>query len=94
MAEHFTNLVLKLAQDPETLSQFREQPTAVMEAANLSPAEQSILLSGNASLIRTALTADTSAEMAKDELSDGLWPVTVVVAITVVVAVAEGEVTQ
>ena len=91
MAEDFTNLVLKLAQDPATLREFREQPTSVMEYANLSPAEQTILLSGDASLIRRALIADNSAEIAKAELSGGIWPITVVVAITVVVTHAVEE---
>jgi hypothetical protein len=56
MAENFTNFVLKLAQDPQTLTQFQKQPESTMKAANLSPAEQSILLSGNADIIRQAIT--------------------------------------
>ncbi len=66
MAENFTNFVLKLAQDPQTLAQFQKQPDVIMKQAGLSPAEQTVLLSNDPALIRNALAADTSgsAELA------------------------------
>jgi hypothetical protein len=90
MAEDFTNFVLKLAEDPQTLAQFREHPTETMKSANLSPAEQSILLSGNAGVIREAITADVSADEVGGDLG-GIWPIYVVVAVTVVVRAVDAE---
>lgn len=60
MAENFTNFVLKLAQDPQTLTQFQKQPDVVMKQAGLSPAEQTVLLSNDPILIKNAVAADTS----------------------------------
>lgn len=59
-----------------------------MQAANLTPAEQAALTSGNASVIRQALAADTMQEAEMLE-AGGIWPITVVVAVTVVVASVE-----
>ncbi len=83
MAENFTNFVLKLAQDPQTLAQFQKQPDPTMKAADLSPAEQSILLSGNAAVIREALVADVGGK----DLAGSIWPITVVVAVSIAVFV-------
>lgn len=88
MAENFTRFVLNLAQDPQALAQFHADAPSVMQAANLTPAEQAALTSGNASVIRQALAADTMQEAEMLE-AGGIWPITVVVAVTVVVASVE-----
>lgn len=90
MAERFTEFVLKLAEDPQQLARFREDSAAAMNAANLSPAEQVALLSGNASVIRQAITADISADDL-ETTSESVWPITVLVAVTLVVLVTKPE---
>ena len=85
MAEKFTNFVLALAEDPQALAKFMEDPTPAMEAADLSRAEQAVMTSGNAAMIRQAITADVSADEVGGELAGSIWPITVVIAVTVVV---------
>ena len=58
MASKFTDLLLTLGEDPQLLDAFRRNPDAVMDAAGLTPAEQTLLSSGNAQLIRSAIVAD------------------------------------
>jgi len=58
MASNFTNFLLSIVEDPQQLEAFKKDPHAVMEAAGLTPAEQALLLSGNAQLIRSAIVAD------------------------------------
>ncbi|MFJ7906664.1 hypothetical protein [Kitasatospora sp. NPDC096204] len=90
MAEKFTEFVLKLAEDPGTLARFREDSLATMSAAGLTPAEQVVLASADATLIRNALAADIGAKAKFEAASHGFWPVYVVVAVTVAVAAVEG----
>lgn len=58
MAERFTDFVLKLAQDPKSLEDFRKDPDQAIKRTGLSPAEQAILASANPALIRDAIAAD------------------------------------
>lgn len=91
MAEKFTEFILALAEDPGKLAQFREDSAAAMDAAELSAAEQAIVLSGNASVIRQAITTDISADELESEMAGSVWPITVLVAVTVAVLIAETE---
>ena len=58
MASNFTNFLLSIGENSQQLEDFKKDPQAVMEAAGLTPAEQALLLSGNAQLIRSAIVAD------------------------------------
>ncbi len=58
MASNFTNFLLTLGEDPQLLEAFKQDPDTVMDKAGLTPAEKTLLLSGNAQLIRSAIVAD------------------------------------
>ena len=58
MASNFTNFLLTLGEDPQMLEAFKQDSDAVMDKAGLTPAEKSLLLSGNIPLIRSALLTD------------------------------------
>jgi hypothetical protein len=58
MASNFTNFILSIGEDPQQLEAFKQDPHAVMDAAGLTPAEKTLLLSGNAQMIRSALVSD------------------------------------
>jgi hypothetical protein len=58
MASNFTNFLLSIGEDSQLLEDFKQDPHAVMDAAGLTPAEQTLLSSGNAQLIRSAIVAD------------------------------------
>jgi len=58
MASNFTNFLVTLGEYPQQLEAFKQDPHAVMDAAGLTPAEKTLLLSGNAQLIRSALFSD------------------------------------
>ena len=58
MASNFTNFLLTLGEDPQMLEAFKQDPDAVMDKAGLTPAEKTLLLSGNMQLIRSALVND------------------------------------
>jgi hypothetical protein len=59
MASKFTNFLLSIGEDPQQLEAFKQDPHAVMDAAGLTPAEKTLLLSGNTQLIRSALVSDS-----------------------------------
>lgn len=58
MASNFTNFLLSLGEDPQLLEAFKLNPDDVMDKAGLTPAEKTLLLSGNSQLIRSAIVAD------------------------------------
>lgn len=58
MASNFTNFLIALGEDPQLLEDFKQNPDSVMEQSGLTPAERTLLLSGNAQLIRSAIVAD------------------------------------
>lgn len=58
MASNFTNFLLSIGEDPQQLEAFKQDPNAAMDAAGLTPAEKTLLLSGNTQLIRSALVSD------------------------------------
>lgn len=55
MASNFTNFLLSLVDDPQKLDTLKRDPDTVMDIAGLTPTEKSLLLSGNAQLIRSAI---------------------------------------
>ena len=58
MASNFTHFLHKLGEDPQLLEKFKQNPDSAMDDAGLTPAEKALLLSGNVSLIRTAIVND------------------------------------
>src|SRR5437899_9009742 len=58
MATNFTNFLLSIGENPQQLEAFKQNPDAVMDAAGLTPAEKTLLLSGNIQLIRSTLLSD------------------------------------
>lgn len=58
MAERFTDFIIRLAEDPKALDEFRRDPDSALKRADISPAEQSILASANPAIIRDAIVAD------------------------------------
>ena len=55
MASNFTNFLVSLVDDPQKLDTLKRDPDAVMDKAGLTLAEKTLLLSGNAQLIRSAI---------------------------------------
>jgi hypothetical protein len=58
MASRFTHFLLNLGEDPQLLEKFKQNPESVMDEAGLTPAEKTLLLSGNTQLIRSAIVND------------------------------------
>jgi hypothetical protein len=58
MASNFTNFLISFGEDPQQLEAFKQDPHAALDAAGLTPAEKTLLLSGHPQLIRSALMAD------------------------------------
>jgi hypothetical protein len=58
MASNFTNFLLSIGEDPQQLEAFKQNPDAAMDAAGLTAAEKTLLLSGNTQLIRSAIVSD------------------------------------
>lgn len=58
MASPFTHFLISFGEDPQQLEAFKQDPHAVLDKAGLTPAEKTLLLSGNMQLIREALIAD------------------------------------
>ena len=58
MASRFTHFLLNLGEDPQLLEKFKQNPDDVMDKAGLTPAEKTLLLSGNSQLIRSAIVND------------------------------------
>ena len=58
MASKFTDLLLTLGEDPQLLEKFKKNPDLAMEEEGLTPAERTLLLSGDAKLIRSAIVND------------------------------------
>jgi hypothetical protein len=58
MASRFTHFLLKLGEDPQLLEKFKQNPDSVMDEAGLTPAEKTLLLSGDVQLIRSAIVND------------------------------------
>ena len=57
MASNFTSFLISLVEDPQKLDTLKRDP-AVLDATGLTPDERTLLLSGNAQLIRSAIVAD------------------------------------
>jgi len=64
MASNFTHFLISFGDDPQQLEAFKQDPHAVLDAAGLTPAEKTLLLSGNKQLIRSALLADPDLKQA------------------------------
>jgi hypothetical protein len=64
MASNFTHFLISFGEDPQQLEAFKQDPHAVLDAAGLTPAEKTLLLSGNKQLIRSALIADPGLKAA------------------------------
>lgn len=58
MASNFTRFLVMLSEDPQQLEAYQQDPYAVMNEAGLTPAEITLLMSGNMQLIRQALVSD------------------------------------
>ncbi|HWZ17223.1 MAG TPA: hypothetical protein VNW73_00345 [Ktedonobacteraceae bacterium] len=58
MASKFTDFLFKLGEDPELLERFKQDPDTVMDEVELTPAEKTLLMSGNVQLIRSAIVND------------------------------------
>ncbi|MFD4032741.1 hypothetical protein ACFWVP_20070 [Streptomyces sp. NPDC058637] len=67
IAQKFTELVLKIAEDPSALARFREDATGTMEGAGLTPAEQTVLASGE----RLGISRDKPEQVAKAAVKVG-----------------------
>jgi len=72
MAEHFTKLVLELAENPQVLERFKVNPDEVIASAGLSPAEKSILQSRDASLVRDAIVSDLKRAGVGTDVASGV----------------------
>ena len=58
MASNFTHFLISFGENPQQLEAFQQDPHTVLDKAGLTPAEKTLLLSGNIQLIRSALMAD------------------------------------
>jgi hypothetical protein len=58
MATNFTNFLLSFGEDPKQLEAFVQDAHTILDQAGLTPAEKTLLLSGNIHLIRSALVSD------------------------------------
>jgi hypothetical protein len=78
MASNFTNFLISFGEDPQQLEAFKRDPHAVLDAAGLTPAEKTLLLSGNHQMIRSALVADPGLKEAMgispDQSIPATWP--------------------
>jgi len=59
MASNFTNFLVSLGDDPQQLETLKQDPDAVLDVAGLTPAEKSLIKSGDVQLIRSALVSDS-----------------------------------
>jgi hypothetical protein len=76
MASNFTNFLISFGEDPQQLEAFKRDPHAVLDAAGLTPAEKTLLLSGHPQLIRSALIADPGLKEAMGLSPDQSSPTT------------------
>jgi hypothetical protein len=78
MASNFTNFLVTFGEDPQQLEAFKQNPHVVMDAAGLTPAEKTLLMSGNTQLIRQALVSDPGLKEAMgippDQSLPAKWP--------------------
>lgn len=58
MASNFTNFLVKLGEDPRLLEKFKQNPDSAMNDEGLTPAEKTLLMSGDVQLIRSAIIND------------------------------------
>ena len=58
MASNFTNFLVSLVDDPQKLDTLKRDPDAVLKVAILTPAEKSLIKSGDMQMIRSAIVAD------------------------------------
>jgi hypothetical protein len=57
MASNFTNFFVSLVDDPQKLDTLKRDPDAVLEVASLTPAEKSLIKSGDMQMIRSAIVS-------------------------------------
>lgn len=76
MASNFTHFLISFGEDPQQLEDFKRDPHAVLDAAGLTPAEKTLLLSGHPQLIRSALLADPGLKEAMGIAPDQSSPTT------------------
>jgi hypothetical protein len=70
MASNFTRFLVTLSEDPQQLEAYQQNPHAVMNEAGLTPAEKTLLMSGDMQLIRQALVSDPGHKEAMGISSD------------------------
>jgi hypothetical protein len=58
MASKFTNFLVELGKNPKLLEDYKNDPNSVIDKAGLTPAEKTLLLSGDAKLILAAFYND------------------------------------
>ncbi len=76
MASNFTHFLISFGENPQQLVAFKQDPHAVLDKAGLTPAEKTLLLSGNMQLIRSALMADPGLKEAMGIPPDQSSPTT------------------
>jgi hypothetical protein len=57
MASNFTNFFVSLVDDPQKLDTLKRDPGAVLGAAELTPTEKSLIMSGDSEMIRSAIVS-------------------------------------
>jgi hypothetical protein len=58
MASNFTNFIVSLVDDPQKLDTLKRDPDVVLKVSSLTPAEKSLIKSGDMQMIRSAIVAD------------------------------------
>ncbi|MGF9693158.1 MULTISPECIES: hypothetical protein [unclassified Rhizobium] len=71
-------LLVSIATDGTTAKKFRDNPQAVIAAANLSPIEESVLLSRDPNMIQSALHSAALKGSLKAAADDTVWTVIVI----------------
>jgi hypothetical protein len=85
MASNFTHFLLKLSDDPQLLEKFKQNPDSAMDGEGLTPAEKTLLLSGNVQLIRSAIVNDPDHKKAM-----GISPEQTFSAVILVIPIVHG----
>ncbi|MFK0120390.1 hypothetical protein [Streptomyces sp. NPDC090994] len=64
MTERATQFLIRLGTDPRALAAFKSNPEKTLEESDLSPAEKTLILSGDPLLIQKSLVSDPALEAA------------------------------
>jgi hypothetical protein len=82
MTSKFTDFLVELGKNPKLLANYKNDPNSVMDAAGLTPAEKTLLLSGDAKLILAAFYNDPANKNAMaaphDQRYEGIPYITLV----------------